>query len=173
MTSLRRVVTGHSADGKAVFASDEQVEPISMSGASTLHRVWAADDALTFPDDGSQPPTTAYWPPVGGFRYLLMTLAPGDGPATGSTVDAGEINRLMPGLTDAMEPDEPGMHTSDTVDLEIVLSGEITLELDDGVMKTMHPGDAIIQSGTRHRWRNLGNEPARVAVVLIGAHRQS
>jgi hypothetical protein len=172
MTGLRRVVTGHSAEGKAVFASDEQVDPISLSGAATLHRIWAVDDAPTFPDDGSQPATTDYWPPVGGFRYLLMTIAPAGGPRTAETVDASEINRLMPGLTEAMEPDEPGMHTSDTVDLEIVLSGEITLELDAGVMKTMGPGDAIIQNGTRHRWHNLGTEPARVAVILIGANRE-
>jgi hypothetical protein len=172
MTGLRRVVTGHSADGKAVFASDEQVEPISVSGASTLHPIWSADDAPTFPDHGSLPLTTGYWPPVGGFRYLLMTIAPGDGPQrTGATVDADELDRLMPGLTDVMEPDEPGMHTSDTVDLEIVVSGQITLELDDGVTKTMGPGDAIIQNGTRHRWRNDGPEPARVAVILIGANR--
>lgn len=176
MTGLRRVVTGHSADGKAVFVSDGQVDPISVSGASTLHPIWAADDAPTFPDDGSLPPTTGYWPPVGGFRYLLMTIAPGDGPAAGSTassaVDVDELNRLMPGLTDVMEPDEPGMHTSDTVDLEIVVSGEITLELDDGVTRTMGPGDAIIQNGTRHRWRNAGREPARVAVILLGANRR-
>ncbi len=103
MTSLRRVVTGHSGDGNAVFASDEEVEPISLPGASTLHRIWAADDAPTFPDDGSEPETSAYWPPVGGFRYLLMTIAPSDGPETRSTIDAHEINRLMPGLVDVME----------------------------------------------------------------------
>jgi hypothetical protein len=171
MTGLRRVVTGHSADGKAVFASDEQVEPISLAGTSTLHPIWSADDAPTFPDDGSLPATTGYWPPVGGFRYLLMTIAPADAPRTEPTVDTDELNRLMPGLTDVMEPDEPGMHTSDTVDLEIVVSGQITLELDNGVMKTMGPGDAIIQNGTRHRWHNRGSEPARVAVILIGAHR--
>lgn len=169
MTTMRRVATGHSADGKAVFASDEQLEPIATT---MLHRIWTADDALTFPDEGTMPETTAYWPPVGGFRYLLMTVAPGDRPARTNT-DVEELNRLMPGLTDAMEPDEPGMHTSDTVDLEIVLSGEITLELDDGAMKIMGPGDAIIQNGTRHRWHNLGDEPARVAVVLIGAYRKN
>jgi hypothetical protein len=172
MTGLRRVVTGHSADGKAVFASDEPVDPISLSGAATLHPIWAADDAPTFPDDGSLPATSDYWPPVGGFRYLLMTIEPGNATQTGSPLDVGELDRLMPGLTEVMEPDEPGMHTSDTVDLEIVVSGEITLELDDGVMKTMGPGDAIIQNGTRHRWHNLGREPARVAVILIGANRQ-
>jgi mannose-6-phosphate isomerase-like protein (cupin superfamily) len=171
MTGLRRVVTGH-ADDKAVFASDEEVVPVSVSGTSTLHPIWAADAAPTFPDDGTLPLTSGYWPPVGGFRYLLMTIAPGDGPVARSAMDTDELNRLMPGLADAMEPDEPGMHTSDTVDLEIVLSGRITLELDDGVMKTMGPGDAIIQNGTRHRWRNLGDEPARVAVILVGAHRK-
>jgi mannose-6-phosphate isomerase-like protein (cupin superfamily) len=173
MAGLRRVVTGHSAEGKAIFAGDDEVAPVSVSATSTLHQIWAADDAPTFPDDGGLPPTNGYWPPVGGFRYLLMTIAPGDGAIARSAMDTEELNRLMPGLADAMEPDEPGMHTSDTVDLEIVLSGRITLELDDGVTKTMGPGDAIIQNGTRHRWHNQGDEPARVAVILVGADRKS
>ena len=50
----------------------------------------------------------------------------------------------------------------------MVLSGEVTLELDDGVTKTMKPGDTIIQSGTKHRWHNHGNVPATFAAIIIG-----
>jgi hypothetical protein len=52
------------------------------------------------------------------------------------------------------------MHTTDTVDMEIVLSGDVNLELDAGVEKTLHLGDVNIQDGRGtagtiagpHRW---------------------
>jgi quercetin dioxygenase-like cupin family protein len=70
-----------------------------------------------------------------------------------------------------MEPESPGMHTTDTVDFEVVLSGEIVLELDDGAEVVLKPGDTVVQNGTRHAWRNRGDVPAVIAAGLIGAHR--
>jgi quercetin dioxygenase-like cupin family protein len=69
-----------------------------------------------------------------------------------------------------MEPDDPGMHTTDTVDFEVVLEGEVTLELDDGATVTLRAGDTVVQNGTRHRWSNRGDAPARLAVFIVGAH---
>jgi hypothetical protein len=43
------------------------------------------------------------------------------------------------------------------------------LELDDGAEVTLHPGDTVVQNGTRHRWRNLGDTPARLALFICGA----
>jgi quercetin dioxygenase-like cupin family protein len=71
-----------------------------------------------------------------------------------------------------MDPSDPGMHTTDTIDLEVVLTGRVVLELDDGAEKEMGPGDIIIQNGTRHRWHNRQDETAVMAAILIGAHRQ-
>ena len=71
-----------------------------------------------------------------------------------------------------METDDPGMHTTDTIDLEVILSGEaVILELDGGAEKRFGPGDTIVQNGTRHRWRNPGSEPAVMAIFMLGAHR--
>ena len=70
-----------------------------------------------------------------------------------------------------MEPDHPGMHTTDTVDLDIVLSGEVWLELDDGAEVHLQAGDCVIQNGTRHVWHNRTEEPARMFAALIGATR--
>ena len=53
-----------------------------------------------------------------------------------------------------MDPSDPGMHTTDTIDFEVVLEGTITLELDDGAEVTLRPGDTVVQNGTRHRWKN-------------------
>ena len=52
------------------------------------------------------------------------------------------------------------MHTTDTVDIDVVISGEVDLELDDGSEVHLRPGDCVIQNGTRHAWRNRTSEPA-------------
>jgi hypothetical protein len=44
-----------------------------------------------------------------------------------------EAERKVPGMLAQMEPESPGMHTTNTVDVDIVLAGEVVLELDDGV----------------------------------------
>ena len=53
-----------------------------------------------------------------------------------------------------------------------VVSGQIILSLDDGVEVTLNPGDTIVQSGTRHAWRNPGNEPCLIVGVIVGAERK-
>jgi quercetin dioxygenase-like cupin family protein len=63
------------------------------------------------------------------------------------------------------------MHTSDTVDVGIVMSGELWLELDDGAERHLTAGDVVIQNGTRHRWQNRSSEPCVMTFVLVGAHR--
>ena len=59
------------------------------------------------------------------------------------------MEEKLPGMLAYLEPDNPGMHTTDTID----------------------SGDTVVQNGTRHRWRNRGTEPAVLAVFLMGAHR--
>ena len=43
-----------------------------------------------------------------------------------------EMEEKLPGMLAPMEPGNPGMHTTDTIDFEVVLSSEVILELDDG-----------------------------------------
>ena len=83
------------------------------------------------------------------------------------------MEEKLPGLLAYLEPGNPGMHTTDTIDFEVVLSGEVILELDDGAEKVLRADDTVTQNGTCHRWGNRGTEPAVVAVFLIGAHRAS
>src|SRR5882672_854260 len=54
----------------------------------------------------------------------------------------------------------------------VVLSGNVVVELDDGVEVLLSPGDVVVQNGTRHRWRVVGGVPAIVAAFIIGAHRR-
>jgi len=171
-------VTGHSPDGKAVFASDEEVEPVTVALLPGLqfHRLWGGDEPSTFPDAGTQPPHEQYFPPVGGFRFGLFTLPPAStaGPQEiDMAVGLAELEATLPGLAAHMEPDAPGMHTTATVDYEFVVSGRVVLELDDGASVELGPGDTVVQNGTRHAWRNPFDEPCTIVVTLVGAYNSN
>ena len=181
---VRRVVTGHDSNGKAVFASDEAVAPALLAAmpGSEFHRLWGADAAPSFPDDGASPAQPTYFPPVGGFRFGMFTIPP-ESISSGRPAEGGpapelddpaaamaEIDQKLPGMLSYMEPGAPGMHTTDTIDFEVILAGSCMLELDDGAEVTLNVGDTVVQNGTRHRWKNPGTEPCHLAVFLIGAH---
>jgi hypothetical protein len=175
---VRRVVTGHDAQGKAMFASDDAVDALTVAliPGAEFHRLWGGDEAPTFPDGGAPTLQPMYFPPVGGYRFGLFTVAPADGaPPKGLDVTEAlaEVEAKLPGLMSHVELDNPGMHTTDTIDFEVVLSGEVVLELDDGAEKVLRPGDTVVQNGTRHRWLNRGSAPAVLAVFITGAHRRA
>ena len=77
----------------------------------------------------------------------------------------------VPDIASKFEPDNPGMHVTDTVDYAIVLEGEVWLELDDGAQHHLEAHDVVIQNGTRHAWRNKTNRPVKMVFVMIGAQR--
>ena len=171
---VRRVVTGKTPEGKSVFVSDGLIPAIapSLTPGAEFHTIWGSDTVVQLPSDGSQPPFTQWFPPAGGFRVGFFTVAPANTPApqlSDPNAALAEFEQQLPGLLGHMEPDAPGMHTTDTIDIEVVISGEVWLELDDGAEVRLGPGDTVVQNGTRHAWRNKSNEPAVLAVVLIGA----
>jgi mannose-6-phosphate isomerase-like protein (cupin superfamily) len=176
---VRRVATGHDDSGKAVFALDEDVDPVrlTLSPSTEYHLLWGSDGPEALPNAGMPPRTTAFFPPLGGYRFFILTLLPATGPLdfTKIDIDAGlrEMDEKLPGIRDHSESDNPGMHRTDTIDFEIVLSGEVTLELDDGVETVLRVGDVNIQNGTRHRWHNRTERPASMACVLVGSSRDS
>jgi len=173
--SIRRVVTGHNSDGKAVFASDDVVEPINLDllPSTDFYRLWGSDEPARFPGDGTRPSDHSYFPGLGGFRFGLFSVAP-DSVTVVDDIDfdsaLAEMENKLPGLGAHLEPEHPGMHTTATVDFEYVVSGRCILELDDGATRELGAGDTVVQNGTRHAWRNPYDEPCLMVVVLIGAH---
>lgn len=172
---VRRVVTGHDASGKSVFVSNDAVpprNPVLLPG-SDFHLLWGGDRTPQFPDEGSMPHWHSYFPPIGGFRFSMFSLPPGTAEANPQQLSAqdarADAEAKLPGLLGYMEPGEPGMHTTATIDFEVVLEGTVILELDDGAEVTLHPGDTVVQNGTRHRWKNPGVTTARLAVFMCGA----
>jgi mannose-6-phosphate isomerase-like protein (cupin superfamily) len=174
---MRRVVTGQTDTGKSVFVGDEQIEPIKLSLIPGLEfaRVWGGDETTSLPTDGTPPEAPAFFPPEGGYRFVFVTIPPeGSGTLPEDLDVAGalaEVDEKLPGMLEHNEIDNPGMHTTDTVDLDLVLSGEMDLELDDGTEVHLRPGDCVVQNGTRHAWRNRSSEPCTMLSILVGARR--
>ena len=70
------------------------------------------------------------------------------------------------------QPDSSGMHWTNTVDVVVILSGEIGLAQDDGSEVVLRQGDVLVQNGATHAWRPRA-EPCRVCFINLGAERTS
>ncbi len=175
--SRRRVVTGQDERGKAVFVSDEQIDEVTaalLPGTEFL-RVWAGASNPELPDDQSTPFSGRAFPLPGEFTFGFVTMAPTGSAEIPADLDVAaaidEVNEKLPGFIEVFEPDNPGMHTSDTIDCGMVLSGEPILELDDGETRQLAPGDTYVMRGTRHRWLNLGDTPVVLVAAAVGVTR--
>ena len=141
--NVRRVVTGHNADGKAVVTTDEICRNLRSGRAN--HQsvvVWSTGD---FPADNSTGED-------GGLRMV------------GSVDPDGTVFRIVryePGVA-------PRRHRTESLDYAVVISGEIDMELDDSVVH-LKAGDVLVQRGTIHNWVNRGTEACVIAFVLIAA----
>jgi mannose-6-phosphate isomerase-like protein (cupin superfamily) len=160
---VRRVVTGHDAEGRSIVVADEESASLPF-GPGAAHFVWGRDDAAHFPDDGSPPETATIFPPPGGCRASVLELPPG---AQGDFDTA-----VVTALAEFADPDRPGMHRTASLDFDIVLEGTLILELDGG-QTSLNPGDIVVQNGTSHRWVNPGPGVARWAAVVVGAHHDA
>ena len=140
---LRRVVTGHDANGKAVVKIDEVCQNLSVGrpGRSACV-VWTTE---SFPVDNTGEADE-------GLRQV------------GTTLKNGTVFRVIefsPGVA-------PRNHRTDSIDYAVVMSGEIDMELDDTVVH-LKAGDVLVQRGTIHNWVNRGTEPCVMAFILIDA----
>ena len=142
---IRRVVTGHTKEGVAKFASDEFYDTtVIPSGDAAMTTIWTT---ATVPAD-------------------LNDDSEGRVRDAGTTLKGGSVIRVVDMLPGASSP----MHRSSSIDYGIVLSGTIELELDNQEYTTLSAGDIIIQRGTIHRWRNPSQEQrCRIVFVLIEA----
>jgi quercetin dioxygenase-like cupin family protein len=143
LNSIRLVVTGHDEQGRATVAGDGPVAATLLPTGTALHRLWGRDEAPVLPDDGRPPPGDSPFPPPGGFRFAVLTVPPG-----------------------YASP----VHATASVDCGVVVAGELSLALEDGVERLLRAGDAFVQNGTAHAWRNNSDQPAVVVLFIAGAH---
>jgi hypothetical protein len=176
---IRRVIVGHAADGRSTVLEDRDapraVDYRSLPGfASVL--LWATDGIPSVAAAHDATEGAAFVPGPGGTRLMIVTFPPAAA-MTRADFDpvayGTEFLREAPGLAEAFELEHPGMHTTETVDYDIVLDGEITLELDGGREVVLRRHEVAIQHGTRHAWHNRTDRPATMLFVLMGASRSN
>jgi mannose-6-phosphate isomerase-like protein (cupin superfamily) len=140
---IRRVVTGHDKNGKAIVQFDELSKQISSGRpGATAAVIWTTEG---FPVDN-----------IGDRDEATRQ--------TGTTLDKGTVFRIVrfdPGVT-------PRNHRTDSIDYAVVMSGEIDMDV-DGREVHLKAGDVLVQRGTIHNWFNRGTEPCVIAFVLIDA----
>ncbi len=147
---MRRIVTGHDAEGQSYVVSDQRI-----TGGRTFPNFFKTTGDDTFGPGPEPEPRTLYptdsprlEPEVGGASFQFVTLPP-------------------------TPPEAPlGWHRTETVDINILLGGELILVLDKEQV-TLHPGDAVIQRNTMHAWKNPTDAPVYWAAVLVPIRQRS
>lgn len=169
MNKIRRIVTGNAA-GKSTIVSDAMVENIDLGGGKQFIQIWGGDSLdLT---DGSEKlgENLSWFPKAGGYRFYVWKVPPKTTQFSDQK-SPEEIEKLVPGFLSHFEAENPGMHTSDTIDCTYLIEGKVTLELDDNTMVEMQAGDSIVQNATRHRWHNYSNQTAVFITTSVGINK--
>jgi hypothetical protein len=159
----RRIVSGEK-DGKSFVAAAEAIEPIVRDNGTKFWGVWGGQDVTRLPTDGTPNWPRTVFPPPNGYRIHFVEFPPA-GAEGAEPVGEWPESGLERGY---QYSDEPGMHKTDSVDIVIVLEGQIGLEFEDGTLIELVPGDAVVQNGARHAWR-YRDVPCRMCFVNLGA----
>ncbi|HTO12168.1 MAG TPA: cupin domain-containing protein [Candidatus Binatia bacterium] len=140
---VRRVITGHDGNGRAVVKIDEVAKHLFTGRpGATACNIWTTE-GFPVDNDGAED---------AGQRKA------------GTTLPDGTIFRMIefaPGVA-------ARNHRTDSIDYITVISGEIDMELDDSSVH-LQAGDVMVQRGTIHNWVNRGPAPCVLTVVLISA----
>jgi hypothetical protein len=175
LRKIRRIVTGHNAQGKSVIVSDapsRHVLALLNDPPFGLTDLWVTSSSPADNSghaDGAARSTITLEPPQGGTIFRLVEFPPDQ--ATAGKLDRKKLFEAMHAGA-AMDHEgarHPGMHKTSTVDYAIVLSGEIYAMMDEGET-LMRAGDCLVQRGTNHAWSNRSQAPCLVAFVLVSAN---
>lgn len=173
---VRRIVTGHDGEGRAVIESDAPVAFVQRVGGAIgplFHEVWATHDtpapieAMGTLDEGA----LVLAPPKRGTRLRVLDIPPEGDEIRTMSPEAARAHFAEIGAVEAAghgdtQPRHALMHRTETIDYGIVLEGELTLIMDVGET-VVRAGDVVVQRGTNHGWSNRSDANCRVAFILI------
>jgi quercetin dioxygenase-like cupin family protein len=145
----RCVVTGTNSSGKSSILTDGPgVEDLVVSGPKIKSTfLWIEEQVPVQLNDNSNPLRKTdlnFLPPSEGLSARLMTCEPGF---------------------------YADYHQTDTIDLIVIVSGQIELILDEG-STVLNVGETVIQRGTNHAWRVYGEEPCTIVAIMISAEKK-
>ncbi len=164
MRILRRVVTGHNESGKSIVLFDGP--PTNVLGGR-ISELWYTDEspASNLGNADTAVRVIQMEPPPNGSVFRYIEVPPEDESTLQDAADA--IKSIGPNaMIDTSR--HPGMHRTNTVDYVVLLSGTVTMLLDEGEVE-LQPFDVVVQRGTNHAWVNKGVEPALLLGVNLPA----
>ncbi len=173
-SSIRRIVTGKDAAGKAITMIDAPATSVhrraEMGVTNTL--LWMTDSVpadLSIAEDAATR-KIGIAPPPGGTIFRVVEFAPNKEITANyeTRLKMMQAIGLAPEGPSRERPRDPGMHRTRTIDYAVVISGEIDMLLDDSEVH-LKAGDVVVQRGTNHAWVNHGNAPCQVAFILLDA----
>jgi mannose-6-phosphate isomerase-like protein (cupin superfamily) len=169
---VRRVVTGHDPNGKAVVSMDGDPPEVITSAIpgeyfTEVWRTFASPAPIDSGADATLGPRKMS-PFAKGSVIRLVQIPPESGrPMDDEARKAHFASLGSPEASTGSGPSpHPLMHRTETIDYGIVLEGDLTLILDDSEVD-LRPGDIVVQRGTNHAWSNRSNKPCRILFVLL------
>jgi mannose-6-phosphate isomerase-like protein (cupin superfamily) len=171
MKPVRRIVTGHRADGRSAVVSDAPASNVKQRHAGNGSALlWVTDET---PADVSQAGDRAAReigvpPPARGTVFRIAEFPPGVGGEVRGNESVLRDFGIGADVLRGHAPRHPAIHRTRTVDYVVVLEGEIDLLLDDGEVR-LKAGDVVVQQATNHAWINRGSGTARLAMVFVDA----
>jgi Cupin domain len=177
MTAIRLVITGEDDAHNSYIASDGFIEgdTASLLRGGDFTRLWGSEAVPVVPGPNAWSSSSPLFPAPGGVNAFVSRIPPasaqGDLVAGADSDKQAELDRVMPGLLERHDGSGSGFHQSDTVDIILVLSGEIELETTNGPPTLLSTGTVVVQMGTGHAWHNRTDDDVTLLCIVIGAAR--
>ncbi|MGZ9039053.1 MAG: cupin domain-containing protein [Burkholderiales bacterium] len=173
---VRRVITGHDANGKAIVLEDGFAPTVRTNPHRPGHisiDLWKTSASPVVIKREEPDPTAGprqIHPPPHGTVFRISEVPPETAETRNITPEQAQAAFRHSGnegaSTFAQNKRHPFMHRTESVDYAVVLEGEITMMLDDDEVH-LRAGDVVIQRGTNHAWSNRSGKPAKMLYVLI------
>lgn len=175
---IRRVVTGHDKNGRAVVIADGNAGNVFLPphrDGVIITNLWRTESmpvAVPMEDEDpvDLPGDLPLIPPKNGSVFRIIKYPPDATYMHKITREAAHESFTEFGAGDAADasenPPHPMMHKTNTLDYAIVLEGEIYMVLDDSEVR-LEAGDTVIQRATNHSWSNKSDKPAWMLFVLM------
>lgn len=173
--TIRRVVTGHDKNGKAIVLSDGPCTSVRSHPNRPGHKstdVWKTT-AMPVPIAREEADPTLGprdFTPVNGTKIRISEIPPE--PEFFKTLTPEKVKEFFQdggnsgASTFGQNQRHPFMHRTESLDYAVVLEGEITMLLDDQDI-VLKAGDVVIQRGTNHAWSNRSGKPVKMLYILI------